>query len=169
MDVGHCTGQMPSQTVRDGAWGRAGDPVSQRGGGSGCRSDPGYMSRKNQKFWTDKFDTWNKQKFWFMNSCKRLGTSRLHELHKSKLLFVSRIESVQNFRFFLLMYPGSVSHIPARLPPQTRHGWTWSTRSPSAWYCWYGWTWHNQVGVRTRLIGWFDAWENGSSMINVEL
>ena len=64
------------------------------------------------------------------NSCKRLETSRLHELHESKLLFVSRKRlgtavymscmsrnfclfhvsnlSVQNFRIFLLMYPGSM-------------------------------------------------------------
>ena len=28
--------------------------------------DPVYMSRKNRKFRTDKFDTWNKRKFWLM-------------------------------------------------------------------------------------------------------
>ena len=28
--------------------------------------DPGYMSRKIWKFWTDKFDTRNKRKFWLM-------------------------------------------------------------------------------------------------------
>ena len=27
---------------------------------------PGYMSRQIWKFRTDKFDTWNKRKFWFM-------------------------------------------------------------------------------------------------------
>ena len=45
------------------------------------------------------------------NSCKRLVPSRLHKLHESKLPFVSRIEiirSVQNSRFFLLMYPGTI-------------------------------------------------------------
>ena len=29
-------------------------------------SDPVYMSRKIRKFRTDKFDTWNKRKFWLM-------------------------------------------------------------------------------------------------------
>ena len=39
------------------------------------------------------------------NSC-----SRLHELDESKLPFVSRIEFIRSkFRFFLLMYPGSVT------------------------------------------------------------
>ena len=30
------------------------------------------------------------------SSCKRLGTSRLHELHESKLTFVSRIEFIRS-------------------------------------------------------------------------
>ena len=30
------------------------------------------------------------------NSCKRLGTSRLHELHESKFPFVSRIEFIRS-------------------------------------------------------------------------
>ena len=30
------------------------------------------------------------------NSCKRLGTSRLHELHKSKLVFVSGVEFIRS-------------------------------------------------------------------------
>ena len=30
------------------------------------------------------------------NSCKRLGTSRLHELHESKLPFCSRIEFIRS-------------------------------------------------------------------------
>ena len=38
------------------------------------------------------------------NWCKRLGTSLLHELHESKLPFVSRIEFIRlNFWIFLLM------------------------------------------------------------------
>ena len=42
--------------------------------------------------------------------CKRLGTSRLHELHKPKFSFVSRIEFIRSkFSNFLLMYPGSAS------------------------------------------------------------
>ena len=38
-------------------------------GGAGSSSgiiDPVYMSRKIRKFRTDKFDTWNKRKFWLM-------------------------------------------------------------------------------------------------------
>ena len=43
------------------------------------------------------------------NSCKRLVSSRLHELHESKLPFVSRIEFIRSkLSNFLLMYPGSV-------------------------------------------------------------
>ena len=34
--------------------------------------------------------------FYSCNSCKRLGTSRLHELHESKFLFVSRIEFIRS-------------------------------------------------------------------------
>ena len=43
------------------------------------------------------------------NSCKRLGTSSLHELYESKFPFVSRIEFIRPKLsiFFLLMYPGS--------------------------------------------------------------
>ena len=61
-----------------------------------CGNDPVYMSRKIRKFRTDKFDTWNKRKFYSCNSCKRLGTSRLHELHESKFPFVSRIEFIRS-------------------------------------------------------------------------
>ena len=44
------------------------------------------------------------------NSCKQLGTSRLYELYESKFQFVSLPNlSVQTFRIFLLMYPGSLS------------------------------------------------------------
>ena len=47
-------------------------------------------------------------------SCKRLGTSRLHDLHETKFPFVSLSNlSVRNFRIFLLMYPGSLSRVEA--------------------------------------------------------
>ena len=35
-------------------------------------------------------------RFWSCNSCKRLVTSRLHDLHESKLPFVSRIEFIRS-------------------------------------------------------------------------
>ena len=71
--------------------------------------DPVYMSRKNRKFRTEKFDTEINGNFDSCNSCKRLGTSRLHELHEPKFPFVSRIEFIRwNFRIFLLMYTGSI-------------------------------------------------------------
>ena len=41
---------------------------------------------------------------------QRLVPSRLHELHESKLSFVSRIEFFHSkLSIFLLMYPGSLS------------------------------------------------------------
>ena len=44
------------------------------------------------------------------NSCKQLGTSRLHELDESKFPFVSRIEFIRSkLSIFLLMYPGSLT------------------------------------------------------------
>ena len=42
-----------------------------------------------------------------MQLYKRLGTSRLHELHESKFPFVSRHEFIRSkFLIFLLMYTG---------------------------------------------------------------
>ena len=61
------------------------------------------------------------------NSCKRPGTSRLYELHESKLPFVSlhvSSSSVRNFQLFLLMYPGFIES-RRRIPS---FGWQW---------CWY--------------------------------
>ena len=59
-------------------------------------SGPGYMSRKILKFRTDKFDTCKKLKFDSCNSSKRLGTSRLHELHESKFPLFTRIEFIRS-------------------------------------------------------------------------
>ena len=85
--------------------------------------DPRYMSRKNRKFRTDKFDTCNKNgnktngNFDSSNSCKRLGTSRLHESLESKFPFVTRIDlSVRNFIIFYHV-SGVLVAAPSRGPP----------------------------------------------------
>ena len=59
------------------------------------------MSRKIWKFRTDKFDTKTNGNFDLCEWCKRLETSRLHELHESQFpfVFVSNL-SVLNFDFF---------------------------------------------------------------------
>ena len=44
-------------------------PSPYRGGGG-----PVYMSRKIRNFRTDKFDTWNKRKFWLMQLMKTAGS-----------------------------------------------------------------------------------------------
>ena len=65
--------------------------------GAGLRdADPGYMSRKIWKFCTEKFDTRNKRKFWLIQLMLTAGTSRLHELHESKLSFVCRSEFIRS-------------------------------------------------------------------------
>ena len=54
--------------------------------------------------WTEKFESFERinsiretnGNFDSCNSCKRLGTSRLHELHESKFPFVSRIEFIRS-------------------------------------------------------------------------
>ena len=56
-------------------------------------SDAGSVCRKIRKFETDKFDTNGSLNP--CNSCKRVGPSRLHELHGSKLRFVSRIKLIR--------------------------------------------------------------------------
>ena len=93
-------------------------------------TDPVYISRKIRKFRTDKFYSETNGNFDSCNSCKRLGTSHLHELHESKFPFVSLSNlSVRNFRIFLLMYTGSLSPgsvIGHRLPLEPR----WSRRTP---------------------------------------
>ena len=67
------------------------------------------MSRKIRKFWTDKFDTRSKHKFDSCNSCKRLVPSRLHALHESKLLFVSRIEFICSKLYNFFAYVSGVN------------------------------------------------------------
>ena len=54
--------------------------------------------------WAEKFESFERinsiretnGNFDSCNSCKRLGTSRLHELHESKFPFVSRIEFIRS-------------------------------------------------------------------------
>ena len=54
--------------------------------------------------WAEKFESFERinsiretnVNFDSCNSCKRLGTSRLHELHESKFTFVSRIEFIRS-------------------------------------------------------------------------
>ena len=81
-------------------WSR--DCPSQVPCSSGCRAaagyrltDPGYMSRKIQKFRTDKFDT-----------CNKRGNQPLHELQRSKFPLVTRIEFI---RSKLSIFPAHVS------------------------------------------------------------
>ena len=59
-------------------------------------TDPGYMSRKIESFERINSIRETNGNFDSCNSCKRLGTSRLHELHESKFLFVSRIEFIRS-------------------------------------------------------------------------
>ena len=73
--------------------------------------DSVYMGINIRKFRTDKFDSVTNENFDSCNSlCKRLGTSRLQELHESKFPFVSRIKFIcLKLSIFLLMYPGSTT------------------------------------------------------------
>ena len=54
------------------------------------------------------------------NSCKRLGTSRLHELHESKFPFVSRIEFIRSklSNFSAHVYGDRDAVLCAELPEQ---------------------------------------------------
>ena len=68
-----------------------------------------YTWAKNRKFWTDKFDTWSKRKFWLMQLI--LVASRLHELLESKFPFVSRIEFIcSKLANFYAHVSGSLVH-----------------------------------------------------------
>ena len=76
--------------------------------------------------WAEKFESFERinsipetsGSFDSCNSCKRQGTSRLHELHEWKLPFVLLSNLlVWNFRIVLLMYPWSLTGVRAE-----RHG-----------------------------------------------
>ena len=73
-------------------------------------TDPGYMSRKFESFERINSIRLTNGNFYSCNSCKWLGTTRLHELHESNFRFlnVSNL-SVRNFRISLMMYPGSLT------------------------------------------------------------
>ena len=57
-------------------------------------TDAGYMSRKIESLERINSRRETNENFDQRNSCKRLGTSCLHELHESKFSFVSRIEFI---------------------------------------------------------------------------
>ena len=65
-------------------------------------SDPVYMSRKIRKFRTDKFDTWNKRKFWLMQLMQTAGSQPLTWVAwvKISVCFTYRIHPFETFEFF---------------------------------------------------------------------
>ena len=74
--------------------------------------DPVYMSRKIRKFRTDKFDSETNGNFDSCNSCKRLGTSRLHELHE--FIFELSFELSLSFAW-VRIYPFETSNFSAHV------------------------------------------------------
>ena len=109
MILGWITG-CPWLSSRTGTGGRAvisSEQTSSRSGDhlGGARpasrrfptdSDPGYMSRKIRKFRTYKFDSEAIESFDWCKICKRLVPSRLHDLHESKLSFVSGMKFIRS-------------------------------------------------------------------------
>ena len=69
-------------------------------------SDPVYMSRKNRKFRTDKFDTWNKQKFWLIQLMKTAGNQPFTwvESVKISVCFTCRIYPFETLNFSAHIY-----------------------------------------------------------------
>ena len=59
-------------------------------------TDTGYMSRQIRSFERINSIRVTNGNFNSSNSCKRLGTSRLHELHESKFPFVTCIEFIRS-------------------------------------------------------------------------
>ena len=86
---------------------------------SGCRSLTPYT-------WAEKIKSFERinsiretnGNFDSCNSCKRLGTSRLNELHESKFPFVSRIEFIRSklLNFSAHVYGVVVQRVPTSLP-----------------------------------------------------
>ena len=75
-----------------------------------CRhSDPGYMRRQIQSL--ERRNTIHETNLSFdsCKSCKRLGTSRLHDLHESKLPFVLRTEFISSKLSNLSVHVSGVS------------------------------------------------------------
>ena len=99
-----------------------------------CRQDAGWASLTPYT-WAEKFESFERinskretnGNFDSCNSCKRLGTSRLHELHESKFPFVSRIEFIRsklsNFSAHVYGATERASCIPSCLPHL--HMYTW--------------------------------------------
>ena len=78
-----------------------------------------YMSRKFESFERINSIRETNGNLDSCNSCKRLGTSRLHESPESKFPFVSRIEFIRSkLSNFLLMYTGS-RRTPTEAAPRT--------------------------------------------------
>ena len=85
--------------------------------------DPGYMSSKFESLERINSIRETNGSFDACISCKRLGTSRLHEIHVPKLPFVSRIEFVRfKLSIFLFMYPGSQNSARRRIQERALYG-----------------------------------------------
>ena len=101
-----CSGIM----LNDGLWRVVGRVCARAVEWAETDGDPGYISRKIRKFRTDKFDRWNKRKFWLMKLMVNGWEPAVYMSFMSqnfRLFHLSNL-SVRNFRIFLLMYPGSV-------------------------------------------------------------
>ena len=97
------------------------------GGGGGRETvDPGYMSRKIRKFRTDKFDTWNKRKFWLMQLMWTAGSQSFTRVAwvKISVCFTYRIYPFETFEFFCSCIRGrwaaGAASAAALLWPDTR-------------------------------------------------
>ena len=84
-------------------------------------TDPVYMSRKFESFERINSIRETNGNFDSRNSCKRLGISRLHELHESKFPFVSRIEFIRS----------KLSNFSAHVYGATVRGWVAGVRARS--------------------------------------
>ena len=110
----------------------AGGSVQQVGGDGAVSWVPLAVDQpRTPDTWAEKFESFERinsiretnGKFDSCNSCKRLGTSRLHELHESKFPFVSRIEFIRSkLSNFLLMYSGSLSLLTHQGTPEAAFG-----------------------------------------------
>ena len=101
---------------------RAGDPSPSLPGREGA-SLTSYL-------WAEKFESFERinsipetnGNFDSCISCKRLGTSRLHELHESKSPFVSRIEFIRSKLSNFSAYVYGVSFIVSSHSQRVRYG-----------------------------------------------
>ena len=75
------------------------------------------MSRKIRKFRTDKFDTWNKRKFWLMQLMQTAGSQPFAWVAwvKISVCFTYRIYPFETFEFFCsCRYTGSLPGVSPR-------------------------------------------------------